>query len=73
MVNALSHPHVLVFMLVKVTSLVKQSTLNVKIAFVMLVALSAALINHAGALVQFSAILISLLLIKSDLTSKAEL
>ena len=70
MVNALPHRHVHVSMLAKVTRLVKQSTLNVKTVFVMLVVLSAVLINLAGVLAQFSAILISLLLIKNDLISK---
>ena len=70
MVNASSPHHVHASMLVKVTKLVKLSTLNVKTAFVMLVVLSAVLINRAGELVQFSEILISLHLIISDLISK---
>lgn len=41
-----------------------------KTVFVMLVVLSVALINHAGVLVQFLEILISLHLIISDLISK---
>ena len=70
MVNASSLYRVHAFMLVKVTKLVKLSTLNVKTAFVMLIVLSAVLINRAGELVQFSETLISLHLIISDLISK---
>ena len=54
MVNASSPHHVHASMLVKVTKLVKLSTLNVKTAFVMLIVLSAVLINRARSFDQFS-------------------
>ena len=54
MVNASSLYRVHAFMLVKVTKLVKLSTLNVKTAFVMLIVLSAVLINRARSFDQFS-------------------